>query len=332
MHSHSINTSLRKDIRITLLMGGPGAEHDVSISSGNGILAALKQKGFTAITTLIVHDEEPQIPEGTELCYNIIHGTFGEDGGIQSYLEARSIPYTGTGVETSRNCFDKIITKQIMQKAGVPCPKDEYLTRAQILAGQQPSIAIPCVVKAPREGSSVGVYIVKQAEQLQNALNQVAAISEDILIEEYIQGQELTIGIIDGESFPIIEICPRSGFYDMCNKYPSLYKGEGCDYLCPAPFSEELTQLIQQTARDAYNALKVEVYGRVDILLDAHSKPYVLEINTIPGMTESSLLPMAAAAIGIDYAELCIRIAELSLQRDQCKSSILLPKTSHAKT
>lgn len=309
-----MNAPLRKDLRISLLMGGPGAEHDVSISSGNGIIAALKQEGFSSVTPLIVKDEQPEIPEGTELCYNIIHGTFGEDGGLQAYLEAKGIPYTGTGVETSCNCFDKIITKQIMQKAGVPCPKDEYLTRAQVQEGQQPSIPIPCVVKAPREGSSVGVYVVKQADELQKALDAVAAISEDILIEEFIQGRELTIGIIDGESLPIIEICPRSGFYDMRNKYPSLYKGEGCDYLCPAPFSEELTKLIQQTAQDAYKALKVEVYGRVDILLDADSNPYVLEINTIPGMTESSLLPKAAAVIGINYAELCIRIAELSLK------------------
>lgn len=309
-----MNSALRKDIRICLLMGGPGAEHDVSISSGNGILAALEQEGFRSVTPLIVKDEQPEIPVGTELCYNIIHGTFGEDGGLQAYLEAKGIPYTGTGVETSRNCFDKIITKQIMQKAGVPCPKDEYLSRAQVHAGQQPSIPIPCVIKAPREGSSVGVYVVKQAAELQDALDQVASISEDILIEEFIQGRELTIGIIDGKSLPIVEICPRSGFYDMRNKYPSLYKGAGCDYLCPAPLSEELTKHIQQIAQDAYKALEVEVYGRVDILLDAHSNPYVLEINTIPGMTETSLLPKAAAVIGINYAKLCVRIAELSIK------------------
>ncbi len=313
-----MTTTLRPDTRITLLMGGPGSEHEVSISSGEGVLEALRSAGFTAVTPLIVTSEAPEIPSDTELCYNIIHGTYGEDGGLQSYLESKGIAYTGAGSLCSRLCFDKVQTKKIMQAAQVPCPKDEVLTRAQIEAGVRPSITIPCVVKPPREGSSVGVHIVKTEEQLTDALVDVASYGEETLVEEFISGRELTVAILDGTVFPIVHICPRSGFYDMKNKYPSLYSGgAGSDYICPAELSEEETKAVQDAALQAYRALKVEVYGRVDVLLTEDGRPYVLEINTIPGMTGSSLFPKAAAAHGISYGELCTRIAELSLQQQR---------------
>ena len=301
---------LKKDTKIALLMGGPGSERDVSIASGNGVLEALRNEGFTHVTPVLVDSERPSIPEGTELCYNMIHGTYGEDGGLQSYLEELGLPYTGAGSETSRNCFDKVLTKGFFIKGNVPTPLSET-----IAAGEMPSLPVPCVIKPPCEGSSVGVHIVYDAAELPAAVADAAKYGKDILVEEYIKGKELTVAIFNGEALPVVHICPRSGFYDMNNKYPSLYGGVGSDYICPADISEEETQAVQAAAVAAYKALNVEVYGRVDVLLTDDGKPYVLEINTIPGMTSASLFPKAAAAAGISYGELCTRIAQVSLNQ-----------------
>ena len=301
---------LKKDTKIALLMGGPGSERDVSIASGNGVLEALRNEGFTHVTPVRVDSERPAIPEGTELCYNMIHGTYGEDGGLQSYLEELGLPYTGAGSETSRNCFDKVLTKGFFIKGNVPTPLSET-----IAAGEMPTLPVPCVIKPPCEGSSVGVHIVYDAAELPAAVADAAKYGKDILVEEYIKGKELTVAIFNGEALPVVHICPRSGFYDMNNKYPSLYGGVGSDYICPADISEEETQAVQAAAVAAYKALNVEVYGRVDVLLTDDGKPYVLEINTIPGMTSASLFPKAAAAAGISYGELCTRIAQVSLNQ-----------------
>lgn len=301
---------LRKDTKIALLMGGPGSERDVSLSSGQGVLEALRGEGFTNVSPVVVDTERPAIPEGTELCYNIIHGTYGEDGGLQSYLEELGIPYTGAGSETSRKCFDKVLSKQAFIAHQVPTPLSETLT-----AGQKPTLPLPCVVKPPCEGSSVGVHIVHTPEELDAALADAARYGKEILVEEYIKGKELTVAIFNGEALPVVHICPRSGFYDMNNKYPSLYGGVGSDYICPADISDEDTKAVQAAAVAAYHSLNVEVYGRVDVLLTDDGKPYVLEINTIPGMTGASLFPKAAKAAGISYGELCTRIAEVSLNQ-----------------
>ena len=293
---------LTNDTKIALLMGGPGTEREVSLVSGKAVLHALQQAGFTKVIPVVVDAENPTIPDGTQLCYNMIHGTYGEDGGLQSYLEKIGIPYTGAGSAASRLCFDKILTKQVLVKAGVRTPKSEV-----IRAGERPSFSTPLVIKPPCQGSSVGVEIVREPKQLD------AALADELLVEEFIQGKELTVAILDGEPLPVIHICPRCGFYDMQNKYPSMYGGAGTDYICPADISPEATKAVQQEALSAYRALGVQVYGRADVLLTDDALPYVLEINTIPGMTGSSLFPKAAAAAGISYSKLCRRIAEISL-------------------
>lgn len=302
--------TLTKDTAIALLMGGPGSERDVSLQSGQAVLEALRQEGFTHVTPVLVDAERPSIPQGTELCYNIIHGTYGEDGGLQSYLEELGLPYTGAGSESSRLCFDKILSKKAFVAAGVPTPKSEIIRR-----GERPTLPLPCVIKPPCEGSSVGVQIVREEAELDAALEADSRFGEELLVEEFIEGKELTVAIFDGEPLPVIHICPRSGFYDLNNKYPSLYGGVGSDYICPADISAEETKAVQEAALAAYRALHVEVYGRVDVLLTSDGKPYVLEINTIPGMTGSSLFPKAAKAVGISYGQLCTRIAERSLNQ-----------------
>lgn len=304
--------NLTKDTAIALLMGGPGSEREVSLVSGNAVLKALQDEGFTNVTPVVVDAERPAIPAGTELCYNIIHGTYGEDGGLQSYLEELGLPYTGAGSASSRACFDKVLTKQAMVAAGVPTPRSEV-----IHPGQQPTLPLPCVIKPPCEGSSVGVEIVRTQDELSPALEADARFGGDLLVEEFISGKELTVAILDGVPLPVVHICPRTGFYDMQNKYPSMYGGSGTDYICPADITPEETLAVQQAALAAYRALGVEVYGRVDVLLTDDGRPYVLEINTIPGMTGSSLFPKAAQAAGISYGELCVRIAELSLAQQR---------------
>ena len=301
---------LTKDTAIALLMGGPGSEREVSLVSGNAVLEALRHAGFSHVTPVIVDAPRPTIPDGTELCYNLIHGTYGEDGGLQSYLEELGLPYTGAGSATSRICFDKVLTKQAFVAEGVPTPASET-----IHTDQRPSIPLPCVIKPPCEGSSVGVRIVHSEDELTRALQESKKYSDTLLVEEYICGKELTVAILDGEALPVVHICPRTGFYDMNNKYPSMYGGAGTDYICPADITPEETQAVQQAALAAYRAAGVQVYGRVDVLLTADGRPYVLEINTIPGMTGSSLFPKAAQAAGISYSELCERIAEISLEQ-----------------
>ncbi len=299
------------NIHIAVLMGGPGSERQVSLASGKAVLKALHELGLQA-TGVDVTDTNPQLPADTGLAFNLIHGTFGEDGELQAWLEQRGIPYTGAGVRSSRTAFDKNLAKQVFLKACVPTPKAEIIDISQGL--RLPSFSAPFVVKAPREGSSVGVHIVKDEQQAQVAMADAARYASDILVEEFIEGMELTVAILNGEAQPIVHIIPPDGVYDMSSKYPWLSGGQGSQYICPADIDAETTAIVQQAALAAHRALGIEIYSRVDVLLDSKRRPFVLEANTIPGMTETSLLPKAAAAAGTPFPELCKRIAEWSLQ------------------
>jgi D-alanine-D-alanine ligase len=246
---------------------------------------------------------EVRVPDGTELVFNLIHGTFGEDGGLQSVLGDLGIPYTGEGEEESRIAFDKILTKKALQRAGVPTPRFEILH-----AGEMPSIPLPIVIKAPRQGSSVGVHLIHDSSEIAPALADCLLHGEEILVEELVIGRELTVGVLGDQLLPVVEIKPNDGFYDYTNKYT---KG-ATEYLVPAPLEPAETKAVQDVALAAVRALGLCVYSRVDVLLTSEG-PTVLEINTIPGMTETSLLPKAAAASGLDFVTLCCRIAALSL-------------------
>ena len=279
--------TLKRDLKIALLLGGPGAEREVSLVSGNSVYDALCRAGFTDVTKVDVHGPDFRLPEGTELAYNIIHGTFGEDGTLQAILEERGIPYTGAGSRASALCFDKSASKKVFLDAGVPTPQAEILDCSNGIV--MPSLPLPFVIKPPCEGSSVGVHIVRRQEDVLPAMEEAVTHGTTVLVEEFIQGKELTVGILDGKALPVIHICP-------------------------ADLPEETAAKVQEAALKAYKAAGVEVYGRVDVLLrEEDGAPFVLEINTIPGMTPSSLLPKAAAASGWPYENLCEKIAELSL-------------------
>lgn len=300
------------EILIAVLMGGPGSERDVSLASGNAVLEVLQAQGLNAVG-VDVTNFTPELPEGCGLAFNLIHGTFGEDGQLQDYLAAQGIPCTGAGAEASRVAFDKLISKHAFTEAGVPTPASETIHRRDLPC--LPKMGVPCVIKPPCEGSSVGVHIARTEEEAKTALEDAAKYAEEILVEQFIEGKELTVGILNDEALPVVHIAPRSGFYDMSNKYPWMTGDGGTDYYCPAELSSSTTLKVQNAALQAQRALNIDAYSRVDVLLDAEDNPYVLEINTIPGMTSSSLLPKAAAEAGVDFAHLCRIIAQRALDK-----------------
>ena len=303
-------------VKVAVLKGGPGSEREISLASAKGVTQALAEAG-ASVEEVDVTGPDFQIPVGADIAFIVIHGTFGEDGDIQAILDKRGIPYTGAGEASSRVAFDKVLSKEKFVAAGVPTPGSESVDlRASKV---ETKLEIPLVVKPPREGSSVGVTIVKSEAELENAFSEATKYGDDALVEDFIEGKELTVGVLDGVALPVIHICPRDGFYDIKNKYPWLNQGGGTDYYCPADLPDAVTEAVQSAALKAYESLGTEVYARVDLLLDQDDRPFVLEINTIPGMTESSLLPKAARAVGIEFPELCARIVNLSLKERGAK-------------
>jgi len=301
--------------KIAVLMGGPGSERDVSMATGKGVAKALRSLGAD-VTEVDVKGADFTLPAGVELAFLALHGTFGEDGQVQQILEDRGVPYTGEGVAESELAFNKIRSKEAFQQHGVTTPYWQIIT-----AGQRPTIPIPFVIKAPRQGSTVGVHIIRNERDVDAAIADASTYDRELLVERFVAGRELTIGILGELALPIIEIIPKGGFYDFTNKYPFLNPsaGGGAEHVCPAKISEEQTRAIQELALRAHRALGLKVYSRVDVMLPEEGEPSVLEINTIPGMTEASLLPEAAGVAGISYPELCTRIIELSAKRRATK-------------
>jgi D-alanine-D-alanine ligase len=300
-----------RPLTITVLLGGPSAEREVSLRSGAAVAAALREAGH------VVHEVDPspthlRLPTGTEVVFLALHGTYGEDGTVQAELESLGIPYTGCGVESSRIAFDKILAKQRMREAGVPTPRFQVLR-----SGNDPwpgaDWTCPVVLKPAREGSSVGLQFVQTPGEFPEALRASLRHGTEILMEPRILGRETTVGILDGAALPVVEVRPKSGAYDYRNKYTP-----GCtDYHCPAEFSPETTLRIQEAALGAFRAVGARDYARVDVMVTADGAPMVLEVNTLPGMTETSLLPKAAAAAGIPFRELCGRMVDLALRRQR---------------
>lgn len=295
---------MSEPMRITVLEGGISAEREVSLRTGSAVAAALRGQGHE-VTEVVVESEDFRLPARCDVVFNALHGTFGEDGEVQRVLEGRGVPYTGCGIDSSARAFDKLASKRAFVAAGVPTP--EFA-----VCGPQtdrPPFDVPLVVKPPRQGSSVGVTRVTEAAQWGAALLEALRFDDPVLVEKMIFGRELTVGILGEDALPVIEIVPREGFYDYANKYTA----GRTEYLCPASLPEGATERVQRAALAAHRALGCEVYSRVDVLLDRDGSPSVLEVNTIPGMTATSLLPKAAASAGISFGALCERIIALSL-------------------
>jgi D-alanine-D-alanine ligase len=305
--------SMKVPKTIAVLMGGPGSERDVSLATARGVAKALRSRG-AEVFEIDVRDENFELPKDVDVAFITIHGTFGEDGQIQRILEKRGVPYTGDGVRESEIAFDKIESKKKFEAAQVATPRWEVIS-----GSERPTLPLPFVIKPPRQGSTVGVYIIREINQLETSLAEARKFDRRLLVEEFISGRELTVGVLGNQVLPILEIIPKGGFYDFANKYPFLnpQAGGGAEHVCPANIEESLTRKIQDLALRAYRSIGLRVYSRVDVLLPEKAEPSVLEVNTIPGMTEASLLPEAAAAAGIKYDELCLRIIELSRARQE---------------
>ncbi len=296
------------NVRITVLLGGFSAERAVSLKSGAAVANALRSLGHD-VRELDPPDESWSLPAGTDVVFLALHGTYGEDGAVQQRLEELGVPYTGCGPEASRIAFDKVLTKQRCLDAGIPTSRFMVFDSpgASWPMGWQP----PVVLKPVRQGSSVGLQFVERVAEWSQALSEALRYDAQVLMEERILGRETTVGILDGRALPVVEVRPKQGAYDYANKYTA----GATEYFCPAPFDPPVTQDIQAAALGAFEAIGGRDYGRVDVMVRASGEPVVLEVNTLPGMTETSLLPKAAAAAGLNYAELCQRMMDLALRR-----------------
>ena len=295
-------------LNITVMLGGPSAEREVSLRSGAAVAEALRSRGHR-VTELDPVPGKWSLPAATDAVFLALHGTYGEDGTVQSELEALGVPYTGCDAAASRLAFDKLLTKQRCLAASVPTPRFELINSptASWPRGWNP----PVVLKPLRQGSSVGLVFVERVSEWSAALAEAFRHDSEVLCEERIHGRETTVGVLDGQALPVVEVRPRSGVYD----YRSKYTAGATEYLCPAPFDAALTARIQAAGLGAFNAVGARDYARTDVMVTPAGEPFVLEVNTLPGMTEMSLLPKAAAAAGIGYAELCERMVLLALRR-----------------
>ncbi len=251
------------------------------------------------------------ICQAADIVFMALHGAEGENGKIQSAFDLFGIPYTGTDHLGSAMAMNKNISKKILQYSGVPVPKGYVVKRGEdIILPSNYHISYPCVVKVCCGGSSVGVYMVNDQEQYLQAIKQGFELEEEIVVEEYIKGREFSVGVIEGQALPIIEICPKEGFYDYKNKYNAGMTVE----TCPAQIEEKLTKKMQNYAQTAAEALMLHTYSRIDFLMDEREQIYCLEANTLPGMTPTSLLPQEAQQVGMSYGELCEKLIEVSLK------------------
>ena len=290
------------------MLGGPSAEREVSLRSGAAVAAALRSLSHQ------VFEIDPKnggfvLPEKTDVVFLALHGTYGEDGTVQKQLDELGVAYTGCDAEASRIAFDKVLTKQSCIEAAVPTAR--FITVHSASAALPENLSLPLVVKPSRQGSSVGLQFVERADEWQNALAESLKFDSEVLVEEKIVGRETTVGILGGKVLPVVEVRPKSGSYDYANKYTP----GNTEYFCPADFDAATTQRIQAAALGAFHAIGGRDYARVDVMVRASGEPVVLEVNTLPGMTETSLLPKAAAAAGMNYAELCQRMIDLALER-----------------
>lgn len=284
-----------KNKKVAVVMGGISHEKEVSVRTGTGVTAALKERGYNAVPLIVADDALQQIGDAKpDVVFIALHGRFGEDGALQGALEMMHIPYTGSDVCASAVAMNKLLTKRIAETVGVRCPRSMSLDE----------ISFPAIVKPNREGSTVGMHIVRNQADLNAALKDATTLDSTVLVEEFVEGTEVTVAVLCGESLPVLEIVPKSGFYDYASKYT---KG-ATDYICPARIDAQVAALVQEWSKKVYDVLGCRGVARADFMINQSGMPYFLEINTIPGMTETSLVPKAAAQMGLNYGDVCERV------------------------
>lgn len=295
--------------KVAVLMGGLSAEREISLKSGVAVLKALLAQGVDAHKIDADYQTLSMLQNnGFDRVFNVLHGRWGEDGVMQGALEAVKLPYTGSGVLASALAMDKVKTKQVWQACGLPTAKYRVLNSEKDLTGLLDALGLPVFLKPAREGSSIGICKVETEFDLQEAWQTASQHGDAVLAEQFISGDELTVAILNGKALPIIKLQTNNAFYD----YEAKYQSEDTQYLCPAGLSDEQETAIAQLALEAFDAIGCKGWGRVDIMLDANQQPQLLEVNTVPGMTDHSLVPMAAAQNGISFEQLVIQVLESS--------------------
>jgi len=300
--------------KVAVLMGGLSAEREVSLMSGSGVLKALRSRGVDAHAFDPAERDLAELKkEGFERCFIALHGRFGEDGTVQGALELLGIPYTGSGVMASSMAIDKVMTKRVMISEGLPTPQYRLLRRgaygAADIAAVPDALGLPLIVKPAREGSSIGLTKVTRREGMAEAVAQAEKLDADVLCEQFISGDEVTCPVLGtgagAHALPVIRIVAPDGNYDYQNKYFT----DTTQYLVPCGLPEGEEAVIQQLVLDAFRILNCRGWARADVMIDKNTrKPYLLEINTSPGMTGHSLVPMSARAAGISYEDLCVEV------------------------
>ncbi len=302
----------RKLGKVAVLMGGRSSEREISLLSGNAVLAALRRRGIDA------HAFDPAARPLEELrrggyarAFIALHGRFGEDGTVQGALEVLGVPYTGSGVLASALALDKWRTKLVWQAVGIPTPRHALLEAGSDYARVIEELGLPLIVKPVCEGSTIGLTKVTAAAQLPAAYAAAAKYDRLVLAEEFIAGQELTVAILEDVALPLVRIQPAVELYD----YQAKYFSDATRYFCPSGLPQAVERVIQEQALAAYRVIGCEGWGRVDVILSDAGRPYFLEVNTSPGMTSHSLVPMAAKQAGIDFDELVVRILRTTERR-----------------
>jgi D-alanine-D-alanine ligase len=296
--------------KVAVLLGGVSAEREVSLMSGAAVLAGLQARGVDAVGIDVGSDIVEVLREqDIDRAWIALHGKWGEDGVIQGALELMGIPYTGTGILGSALAMDKARTKQVWGAAGLPTARYRLIKSQSDLEGVVEELRLPVFVKPSREGSSIGVSRVEVASELVDAWQLANGSSEDVLVEQFVNGDEITVAILNGEALPIIRLQTPHSFYD----YSAKYESDSTTYMCPSGLDSSLEAELQELAVAAFAELGCSGWGRVDVMLDSKNSPFLLEANTVPGMTSHSLVPMAAAQAGIGFEDLVVRILESSL-------------------
>ena len=294
--------------KVAVLFGGKSGEREVSIKSGSAVLAALKRQGVDAVAFDPATEALSELSQ-FDRAFISLHGRFGEDGTIQGALELMEIPFTGSGVMASSLGMDKWRTKLMWRAVGVATPDFEVVTEASDFAAIEQKLGLPLFVKPANEGSSIGISKVKTAGGLKAAYELAAKADPLVIAEQFVGGGEYTVGILADEALPIIRIVPKNEFYD----FEAKYLRDDTEYRCPCGLSAEKEAVIQQEALQAFRAIGCSGWGRVDFLMDEAGMHYFLEVNTSPGMTDHSLVPMAAKAAGVSFDELVVKILSMTL-------------------
>ncbi len=308
------NIDVKKLGKVAVLMGGASAEREVSLMSGSGVLQALRSRGVDAHAFDPAQSDLSDLKrDGYARCFIALHGRHGEDGTVQGALELLGIPYTGSGVMASAIAMDKVMTKRVWLAEGLPTPRYVWLAperqQREVVRAVPDELGLPLIVKPPREGSSIGVTKVRGYSDMQDAVALSARYDPDVLCEEFIEGEEVTCPVlglgVDASALPVIRIVAPDGAYDYQNKYFT----DDVKYQCPSGLPEAEEREIQRIALQAYRTLGCRGWGRADLMIRASDrKPFLLEMNTSPGMTGHSLVPLSARAADISYEELCLRI------------------------